>query len=81
VELSEEKIDISSNPFVRRILEKCRPLFGYLKKNKSVEAFVAGILCGYSPTYFKNTVLPILKYLYSNCLVVEKGRLYWVCKE
>lgn len=79
--MSSVEIDISSNPFVRRILEKCQTLFGYLRKNKSVETFVAGILCGYSPTYFKNTVLPILRYLYSNCIFLEKGRLYWVCKE
>ncbi|MEM1606442.1 MAG: hypothetical protein QXW41_09380 [Fervidicoccaceae archaeon] len=79
--MSEEKIDISSNPFVMRVVGKCNPLLSYLRKNKSIEVFLAGVLCGYSPSYFRNSVLPVLKYLYSNCLVLEKGRLYWVCKE
>lgn len=79
--MSSVEIDISSSPFVKRVLGKCQPLLGYLVKNKSVETFVAGILCGYSPTYFKNTVLPVLRYLYSNCIFLERGRLHWVCRE
>ncbi|MEM1830525.1 MAG: hypothetical protein QXJ97_03215 [Desulfurococcaceae archaeon] len=79
--MSEEKIDISSVPFVMRVVGKCRQLLSYLRKNKSVEVFLAGILCGYSPSYFRNSVLPVLRYVYSGCLILEKGKLYWVCKE
>ena len=64
-----------------QILNRMNQIVKYIKEKKREKIFRVAMTFGYTPRYFRYSILPWLQDLSEGCVQVEGREVVWACEE